>query len=64
MRLRLIGIQFSSLVRGTYQMNLFENTPELVNLYQTMDSIKKRFGPNVLGRCSGAVLKNKHRENY
>ncbi|MHC5310573.1 DNA polymerase IV [Myroides sp. LJL116] len=64
MRLRLIGIQFSSLVRGTYQMNLFENTPELVNLYQTMDSIKKRFGPNALGRCSGAVLKNKHKTNY
>jgi hypothetical protein len=26
MRLRLIGIRFSGLVRGTYQINMFEDT--------------------------------------
>ncbi len=58
-RLRLVGIQFSCLVRGTYQMDLFENTPQLTNLYTAMDNIKKRFGQNALARCSGANLKNK-----
>ncbi|MEK6451246.1 MULTISPECIES: DNA polymerase IV [unclassified Myroides] len=57
MRLRLIGIQFSGLVRGTYQMNLFEDTQELMALYQAMDRMKKRYGINAVTRCNGAFLK-------
>lgn len=59
MRLRLVGIQFSGLVRGTYQMNLFEDTQELMALYKAMDDMKKRFGNQVVARCAGAVLKTK-----
>jgi DNA polymerase-4 len=40
MRLRLIGIRFSGLVRGTYQINMFEDT-EKCSLYQAMDRMKK-----------------------
>lgn len=40
MRLRLVGIQFSGLVRGDYQMNLFEDTEEIMALYQAMDRMK------------------------
>jgi DNA polymerase-4 len=61
MRLRLIGIQFSGLVRGTYQMNLFEDTEEMMALYQAMDKMKKRFGIDAVARCSGAFLKNKNK---
>lgn len=61
MRLRLIGIQFSGLVRGTYQMNLFEDTEEMIALYQAMDKMKKRFGIDAVARCSGAFLKTKHK---
>lgn len=57
MRLRLIGIQFSGLVRGTYQMNLFEDTQEMMALYQAMDRMKKRYGVNAVTRCAGAFLK-------
>jgi DNA polymerase-4 len=39
MRLRLIGIRFSGLVRGTYQINMFEDT-EKMSLYQAMDRMK------------------------
>ena len=53
MRVRLIGLRFTNLVHGTYQMNLFEDTEELMNLYQAMDRMKNRFGKNVLGRASG-----------
>jgi hypothetical protein len=32
MRLRLIGIRFSGLVRGTYQINMFEDTGNAIAL--------------------------------
>lgn len=50
MRIRLIGISFSGLVRGNYQINLFEDTSEQMKLYQAMDNIKKRFGENAIKR--------------
>lgn len=53
MRLRLIGVKFSGLVHGNHQMNLFEDTEELMNLYQAMDRMKTRFGKNALSRASG-----------
>lgn len=55
MRLRLIGIRFNGLVRGTYQINMFEDTEELMSLYQTMDKIKRRFGEDAVARCSGLL---------
>lgn len=59
MRIRLIGIRFSGLVRGTYQINLFEDTVEMMALYQAMDKIKTRFGFDAVTRCAGTVLKSK-----
>lgn len=56
MRLRLVGLKFTGLVHGTYQMNLFEDSEELINLYQSMDRIKNRFGKNAVGRASGFYL--------
>lgn len=53
MRIRLIGIRFTGLVHGCHQMNLFEDTEELISLYQTMDKIKNRFGASSVGRASG-----------
>jgi DNA polymerase-4 len=59
MSLRLVGVRFSGLVRGTYQINMFEDTVELMSLYQAMDKIKNRFGANAVMRCNGAFLKPK-----
>lgn len=53
MRLRLIGVKFTGLVHGHHQMNLFEDTEEMMNLYQTMDKIKNRFGENSVGKAMG-----------
>lgn len=53
MRLRLVGLRFTDLVHGNHQMNLFEDTEEQMNLYQTMDYIKNRFGADAVGRASG-----------
>ena len=56
MRLRLVGVRFSGLVHGNHQMNLFEDTEELINLYQAMDRMKLRFGKNALGKASGFLF--------
>ncbi len=61
MRLRLIGVRFSGLVRGTYQINMFEDTLEMMSLYQAMDNMKKRFGFDAVMRCAGAPLKGARR---
>lgn len=59
MRLRLIGINFSGLARGSYQINLFEDSQEIMALYEAMDHIKKQYGIQAVHRCSSAILKTK-----
>jgi DNA polymerase IV len=44
MLIRLLGVRFTHLVQGTQQLNLFEDTPGMVNLYRTVDQLKRRFG--------------------
>jgi DNA polymerase-4 len=53
MLIRLIGVKFSSLVHGTQQLDLFEDTPEMVNLYRAMDKIRKRYGSHSIHRAIG-----------
>lgn len=48
---RLVGVRFSHLVQGGYQINLFEDTQEMVGLYQAMDKIRNRFGPDAVKRA-------------
>jgi DNA polymerase-4 len=49
---RLVGVRFSHLLSGTYQMDLFEDTAEMVNLYQAMDRIRNRYGQNAIRRVN------------
>lgn len=56
MRVRLVGVRVSSLVPGGHQMHLFEDTEELMNLYQAIDTIKARFGTSKLMRASSMGL--------
>ncbi len=53
MRLRLVGVRFTGLVRGSLQIRLFEDTEEMISLYQAMDRIKNRFGTAAVGRAEG-----------
>jgi DNA polymerase IV len=53
MLVRLVGVRLSSLVYGGYQISLFDDTPEEVNLYQAMDHIKRKFGTDKVMRASG-----------
>ncbi len=44
MLIRLIGISFSHIVGGNYQIDLFDDSEKMLNLYNAMDRIKDRFG--------------------
>ena len=50
--IRLIGVKFSGLVHGNYQINLFDDTEKEINLLIEMDKIRRRFGSNAIGRAS------------
>ena len=52
MLVRLVGIRFSHLVSGNYQINLFDDTEEALNLYQAMDKVRERFGDRAVIRAS------------
>lgn len=51
--IRLVGIRFTRLVPGNYQIKLYEDTQEMISLYQSIDSIKRRYGEGSLMRAVG-----------
>jgi DNA polymerase-4 len=51
MLIRLIGVRFSHLVRGNYQISLFDNPIKDINLCLAMDRLRKKFGEDKLGRA-------------
>ncbi len=53
MLIRLVGIKFSHLVGGVQQLNMFEDTPEMVSLYNAMDRIRLRYGKKAVRRAIG-----------
>ncbi len=53
MLIRLLGVKVSHLVTGVQQLNMFEDTYEVVELYKTMDVLRNRFGDHAIKRASG-----------
>lgn len=49
--IRLFGIKFSGLVTGNYQINLFDDTIEHIQLMQQMDKIRRKFGIDAIMRA-------------
>ncbi len=56
MLIRLIGVKLSHLIQGTPQLNLFEDTPKTVNLYQAMDMLRNRYGRKSVIRAIGLEI--------
>lgn len=50
MLIRLVGVKFSHLVNGVHQLDLFDPSPRLIELYKTMDRIRLRYGPKAIRR--------------
>ena len=55
--IRLVGVRFTNLVSGNYQINLFDDTEEMINLYNAMDTIRNRFGDLSVTRASALGAK-------
>jgi DNA polymerase-4 len=49
--IRLIGIRFTNLIPGNYQINIFEDTQEKIRMYMAIDSIKKQYGESFLRKA-------------
>ncbi|MCA0932355.1 DNA polymerase IV [Lutimonas saemankumensis] len=60
---RLIGVNFSHLVEGGHQINLFEDSDKVISLYQAMDRIRKRYGSRAVINASGMGAKSIGRGN-
>ncbi|WP_139958820.1 DNA polymerase IV [Flavicella sediminum] len=53
MLVRLIGVKFSHLVEGGFQIDLFDDDEKILNLYQAMDKMRERYGDRAVVRAVG-----------
>jgi len=60
---RLVGVNFGNLVSGNYQIDLFDDTEDMLNLYGAMDHIRRRFGQNKVMRATSMGAKTIGRNN-
>lgn len=63
LRVRLVGVKFSHLVGGGHQINLFDDSERILQLYQAMDRIRTRYGDRSVIRASGMRAKTIGRPN-
>lgn len=55
MLIRLIGVRFSGLVSGNPQLNMFDDNLGMINLYQALDRIRRKYGSHAVRR--GVAMK-------
>lgn len=60
---RLVGVQFSHLVEGGQQIDLFDDNDKIINLYQAMDKMRERYGDRAVIKASGMGAKSISRWN-
>lgn len=52
MLIRLVGVKFSHLVGGAHQVNMFDDNVQILNLYNTMDKLRLRYGEDKIQRAA------------
>jgi len=52
MLIRLVGVRLSNLVHGSHQISLFDDTAEIINLYEAIDHIKHKHGVEKIVRAT------------
>jgi DNA polymerase-4 len=62
MLIRLIGIKLSHLVGGVQQLDLFEDTPEMIRLYLALDKLRNHYGKKSIRRAVGISNREKMKE--
>ncbi len=55
MLIRLIGVKFSHLVHGNYQIDLFNDSQKMLSLYQAMDKVNGKYDTILVERASGFI---------
>ncbi len=53
MLVRLIGVRYSALVNGHFQLNLFDDSNQYASLYSALDRIRNRYGDRAVIRAIG-----------
>ena len=56
MLIRLIGVRFSRLIPGSPQLNMFEDSTEMISLYQAMDKVRRKYGQKIVTRGSNLYV--------
>lgn len=54
MLIRLVGVKFSGLVSGRPQIDLFDDSAEMIALDQAMDRVKRKFGKGAIRRAGSS----------
>ena len=62
MLIRLIGVRLSHLVTGVQQIDMFEDTPEMISLYQAVDRMRLRYGRKAVVRAVGVGAEDEEEE--
>jgi DNA polymerase-4 len=64
MLIRLIGVRFSHLVQGNYQFSLFEESVQLLQLYQAMDRMRSKYGDDKIMRAVSLNIKHNNFNSF
>ncbi len=55
--IRLVGVKINDIVSGNYQINLFDDTEEMLSLYKAMDTVRSKYGELSIMRASSMGAK-------
>jgi DNA polymerase-4 len=55
--IRLVGVKITDIVSGNYQINLFDDSEQMLNLYTAMDTIRNKYGESSITRATAMGAK-------
>lgn len=55
--IRLVGVKITDIVSGNYQINLFDDSEQMINLYNAMDTIRNKYGELSITRAASMGAK-------
>tara|TARA_R110002051_G_scaffold303787_1_gene372865 strand:+ start:30 stop:1070 length:1041 start_codon:yes stop_codon:yes gene_type:complete len=56
--IRLVGVKVSDIVSGNYQINLFDDTEQMLDLYNAMDNVRNKYGEKSIMRAAAMGAKS------
>lgn len=62
-RIRLVGVKMADLAGGGLQIDLFNDSEKIINLYQAMDHLKNKYGANAVRRSVAMEITKLSRGN-